>query len=415
MRPSTLAAMLALALAGACAKPAPPQPDEEFLVAAGDSTWWVQAGRLGVRVRGAPITLARIGGHFHEVYVTDDDRSFENAVFVSPRVFRRNLDTGDSTLVWEDSSFVGAVDEYARRHPDERALEDDEDAPDEPETSNTAEFGMIDLHGPYLSYEVHTDVDDTGRPAWHTTRRGVLDLRDGRGVDVARLFGDSAATEALRTGRRSYLAALDSVVAAPGEGAKRAARALGDFRFDPSSFGLTDLDGAPAVEFHAPGRGQGTAGGTTLPLPPIQVPETGWWRASVRPELPSPDTTAGDEHERWSHNGIAVEARYDSSATSADLVLLDGKGHEWRLARIGVPVYRIHWLGDQGLDSLGRRRLVRAFDEAAQYDESARMAADHRRAPSNLARIRLARAERPRHKTPHAQHHARRHAPLTRS
>ena len=405
MRLSTLVVTLAVAaLASACTRPASPAPAEEFLVAAGDSTYWVETGRAGVHVRGAPLTLARIGGRFHEVYLADDDRSFENAVFVSPRVFRRDLVTGDSAVVWEDSAFAGVVARYAARHPTERRLDEDEEAPEDPDASSTADFGLIDLHGPYLSYEQHTDVEHADSAAWHATRRGVLDLRTGERVSVGRLFGDTAAARVLRQGRRSYLAALDSVVASSSEGARRAARSLGDFHFDPTSFTLTDLAGAPAVAFHAPGRGEGTAGAVTLPLSPIVVGESAWWRDGVRPELPQ--SGAAEGRDRWSHRGNAVEARYDSTGTRAELVLLDGAGREWRLVHVGVPVYRIHWLDAAALDSVGRRRLVRAFDEASQQDETARVAALHARPRRDGARLAGAR--------PRARPSTRR-APFTRS
>jgi hypothetical protein len=274
----------------------------------------------------------------------------------------------------------------------------------DPDASNTADFGLIDLHGPYLSYEQHTDVEHADSGAWHATRRGVLDLRTGERVTVGRVFGDTAAARVLRQGRRSYLAALDSVVTASSEGARRVARSLGDFRFDPSSFALTDVAGVPAVAFHAPGRGEGTAGAVTLPLSPIEVGESPWWREVVRPELPT--ASAGGARDRWAHRGIAVEARYDSAGTRAELVLLDAAGREWRLVHVGVPVYRIHWLDAAALDSVGRRRLVRAFDEAAQQDETSRVAALHARPRRDGARLAGAR--------PRARPSTRR-APLTRS
>ncbi|HYD51879.1 MAG TPA: hypothetical protein VEA99_04605, partial [Gemmatimonadaceae bacterium] len=351
MRPRLSLAILLLAgaAAAACRPASPPAPEEEFLVVAGDSTHWVRAGRAGLRVRGAPLTLARVDGRFQEVFVVDDDRSFENAVFVAPLVYRRDLVTGDSAVVWRDSTFEAQVARYATEHPSERLLDDDEPAPEEPRVSNSAEFGLIELHGPYLSYEYHLDVDTDDTPAWHSTRRGVVDLRGGGDASLATLFGETVARRVLGQGRRAYLAVLDSIMLAESEGARRAARALGAFRFDGRSFGLADLDGAPAVAFHAPGRGDGTVGSVTLPLAPIPVREPRWWQREVRPEMPSARNAA--ERERWTHGANTIEARYDSLAESAELVLVDGRGHEWRLARVGAPVYRIHWLG-QSLDSV---------------------------------------------------------------
>ena len=371
MQPVSLSRLLALVLLGACTSTGRPMPDGEFLVAAGDSTYWVQSGPNGLRVRGAPLTLARFDGRFHEVFVTDDDRSFEDAAFVAPRVYRRDLMTGDSTLVWQDSSFAAEVEAYAVRHPTDRRLEADEEPPEEPKTSNSSDFGMIELHGPFLSYEYHTDVDANDEPAWHATRRGVIDLRTGRTATVASLFGDTAAMRAQRLGRRAYLVMLDSILAADGEGARLAARSLGHFRFDPESFALTDVDGTPAVSFHAPGRGEGPAGGMTLPLPPLRMSAPAWWTRDVRAELPV--TPAPGGRHRWRNGRLSVEARYDVEGDGAELLVLDERGREWRVGQVGSPVYRIHWIGGSALDSAGRKRLARAFDEAVLYDETVRV------------------------------------------
>ena len=100
------------------AEPAAPPPAAEFLLAAGDSTYWVTSGAAGARVRGAPLTLARYGGRFYEVYVGDDDRSFYDAVFVGQRIFRRDLLAGDSLQVYVDSGVAAAARRYGAAHTD---------------------------------------------------------------------------------------------------------------------------------------------------------------------------------------------------------------------------------------------------------------------------------------------------------
>ena len=85
---------------------APPPPRADFLIAAGDSTFWVTTGPKGVRVRGSPLVLARYDGKFYEVYVADEDHSYYDAVFTSQRIYRRDLMTGDSVAVFLDSSVV---------------------------------------------------------------------------------------------------------------------------------------------------------------------------------------------------------------------------------------------------------------------------------------------------------------------
>jgi len=53
---------LTLSLAGGCALPPPPPPIAEFLVSAGDQTYWVRSDNSGLRIRGSPLILARTGG-----------------------------------------------------------------------------------------------------------------------------------------------------------------------------------------------------------------------------------------------------------------------------------------------------------------------------------------------------------------
>src|ERR1043165_4034189 len=116
-----------------------PAPAAEFLVSAEDSTFWVTSGDSGVQVRGSPILLARYGGRFYEVYAADDDYSFENALFVGQRLYRRDILSGDSVLVYADTAVPALALRYARAHPDERRLGPDEDVEPDAPTSSTAE------------------------------------------------------------------------------------------------------------------------------------------------------------------------------------------------------------------------------------------------------------------------------------
>src|SRR3954470_2688521 len=92
-----------LACRQAASSDAPPPPQAEFLLSAGDSSFWVTSANGSVRVRGAPLDVARVEGRLSELYVTDDDRSFGDAVLVGQRVYRRDLVTDDSILVYQDT------------------------------------------------------------------------------------------------------------------------------------------------------------------------------------------------------------------------------------------------------------------------------------------------------------------------
>ena len=55
-------------------------PAADFVLSAGDSSFWVTSEGGAIRFRGAPLELARVDGRFYELYVADDDRSYEDAV-----------------------------------------------------------------------------------------------------------------------------------------------------------------------------------------------------------------------------------------------------------------------------------------------------------------------------------------------
>jgi hypothetical protein len=399
LRPLILAVLPVLA-AGACrsgdrsTRPAP--PPAEFLVAAGDSTYWVRTTANGIRRRGSSMMLARLGGDFYEVYTADEDRSFYDAIFVGQRVYRRDLVSGDSALVYRDTIVPGAERHWASIHPDESPLQPDEDASDHPVASASADIELLDIHDAYLSLEHHTDIDVGGVRHMHRTVRRVVDLRSRRDATVREAFGDSAATAVLRSGAALYAAARDSIRDSREPGADEARTAAVDLSFDPRSFSLDDIEGQPAVTFVVPGTGDHTTG-TTLPLAPIPVTPPDWW-ASVVPTLPSAHDSVED---RWAGQGYTVRARYDSTSESAALSLADATGREWSLGRIPVPVRHVFWLDAPALDSLHREALARAFDEAVLYDENARLAS-RRDDVSSASRVILAAAPH-RHRRPAAR------------
>lgn len=372
-------------------------PPAEFLVAAGDSTFWVRTTPEGIRVRGTPMLLARWGGRFYEVYVADDDRSFYDAVFIGQRVYRRDLVTGDSALVFQDGEVPLLQRRYAAEHPDEAPLEPDEDASDHPSVVATADVQLVDLHGPYLSYEYHADIEQPGADDRHTARRGVVDLRTGRPVTVARLFGDTAAARILAQARDAFEAALDSIRADRDPRDGRARDAADALAFDPRSFAIVDVDRAPAVEFAVPGR-DARAQGAVLTLDPVAAPAPAWW-AEVRASFPEPVDSLTDA---WPGSGYTVLARYAAAGDTATLVLRDARAREWRAGRIPAPAHRVFWLDRPRVDSAARHALARAFDESVFYSDDARSASlDRRHRVATRFRVAGLGAPARRHRTPH--------------
>lgn len=376
MRPSRasvrrLAAALAIApVVAACADaPPPPAPATEFLVSAGDSTYWVRGSGGELRLRASPILLARFDGRFHEVYITDDDRSYEDAVFVGQRVWRRDLVRGDSVLVFEDTIVPRLARRWAAEHPQARLLEPDEPESDAPVATASAELSVVAVHGPYLSFEYHADVEAEEARPWHTTRRGVIDLRSGRPVTLADLFGPAAGARAVAAAERRFRRTVDSLRASRDERAERIAGSIDRFDFDPASFNLDGDAGSPSVAFFVPGAGEGMAGGAAIPVAPIPMPSLAWW-TDLQETLPEPDSKplARWEHRRHVVTGEPVDDR-------VRLALEDPRGRRWAIGSVQAPVHHILWLDAPPVDSATRRGLRRAFDDAVFYDDQTRTAA----------------------------------------
>jgi hypothetical protein len=365
-------------------------PATEFLLGAGDSTFWVKTGRDGIHVRGAPLMLARYGGKFYEIYVADDDRSYTNAVFVGQRIYRRDLIQGDSVAVFEDTTVGRAAARYAARHPDDSPLDPDEDAADDPASTVTGEVDVLELHGPFLSYQYHGALKGEAGSG-ETIRHGVLDLRSsGAPKSVASLravLGGPGADRMIAAGERRFGAMKDSARAigvSDDESVRRGARALtgGAFSFDPLSFRLADQDRTLEVSFIVPGHGA-TGNGRYLSLG--EIPVTGalpaWWR-EVRPTLPSAESTAVI----WRYGKVDVIARYDTIADDIQVAVRDSARHEWPVAHVPSPAHRVFWL-DAASDLATRKALIRAFDESALYADDARSVRYERRVPRATARL----------------------------
>jgi hypothetical protein len=364
-----------LCVAVSCARTAATKdatPHTEFLLGSADSTFWIASTDGQMHVRGAPLTLARVGEHFYELYTADDDYSYDDALLLGQRLYRRDIATGDSTLIYADTSVARIAATYARTHPDEQPLGPDDEGEANPSTTATAQIDVLDVIGPYLTYEYHLDVDLPSSRPWHTTRRGVIDVRTGKQATVADLFGAAAARALTAGGRRVYESTRDSILAArpstTGE-ERDAADALLRLQFDEKSFVISAVDGKPAIEFDVPGRGQGPAG-NVIELDPVTVDPTPWWR-DVQATLPTM-TREGDD--RWTRGAISVVARYDTSGEVARVTLSDSTKREWPVATILGPLRQITWLDAPQLGAADRAALRRAFNTAASYDEASRVA-----------------------------------------
>lgn len=406
-RRDAVAALVTIAAAsaiGACSRAADksPPPSAEFLLSGPDSTFWVSTMGGQMSLRGAPLTVARLDDRFYELYTADDDGSYADALLVGERLYRRDLLTGDSTIVFSDSTVSHIAAIYARTHPDERPLSPDEETDGDPATSATAQLDILDVFGPFLSYEYHVDIQLPHQSPWHTTRRGIVDLRTGKPSTLADVVGAEQSVRIADSARRRFDVLRDSALRARtslSESDQKALAALEQHRFDPGSFAIEAVDAKPAITFAIPGAGEGAAG-NVFELDPVTVDSTNWWGA-VLPTVPVPD---GENVDRWRRPKYAVVARYDTSGELAHLALADSAKHEWRIGDATGPFHRIDWLDRPPISDKERAALRRAFNAAAKYDENARVAVARRRAGVPPTRFSAALPNRPiRHIPPIAQ------------
>lgn len=348
----------------------PTVPQSEFVIVAADSVYWVRTGDEGIRVRGAQMMLNYIGGRFSEIFLTDQDRSFYDAVYVGQSLYKRDLITGDSVLLFSDTLIAALARSYASAHPDERPLAPDEAGHESPRTIATAEVLVIDIHGPWLSYEYRTDIDVIGGQSSHGSRRGVIDLRTGVDVTLDAIFGPSEARRLASAGRARWNDVLDSLTTSFTADGIGGVEELSRFSFDPRSFTLGVEDRNLRVRFAIVQSASVNAGGSYL-LDGLDVEAPHWWD-EIRDGFPIEEWS---EERVWPRVGYSLVSR-DASSRSARVSFLirSDDDQEWRLGSVPSPVLRVMWVDDSTLSPGSRSALTRAFNEAAFSSENLRIA-----------------------------------------
>ena len=348
-------------------------PASEFLFAAGDSTYWVRSDGEGLRVRSAPILLTDVDGRLFEVYLADDGAEYPDASFATARLWSRALQSRDSTLLFADSTVMRELAAWRKAHPGDVEIDpNDEELTDDPRTVVHDEIEIIDVHGPYLTFEHLLNADiDGGPPHQHRGRRFVVDVRSGHVASLADLLGADEAARVTKAARASLTQLTDSIRQAGAAGDDRAEAAvetLDSFVFDSSSFGITDLSRDPAVAFMVPGHSpDGEA--LALYLPPLAVKPPGWW-TTVRATLP--EWTADSSRVRWERKAYEVAATPSDDGESLALAVrsrgIAASKREWPVATVSAPAYQLIALDQPPLDSAGRAALARAFDVSTALD-----------------------------------------------
>ncbi|MEO7359634.1 MAG: hypothetical protein ABI120_04850 [Gemmatimonadaceae bacterium] len=378
MRCNVLFAFVLMAL-GACERPAVfsrRPPTAEFLLAAGDSTYWIRSSTEGLRVRSAPILLTYTDGHFYEVFISDDVHDFEQASFASARVFQRDIMRADSVLIFEDGTVSQEARAWMQRHPDAEPLDPDDDTADEaPPTFVSDDIEIIDVHGPWLTFGHTLDVDVAGRHSHlHQRKHGVIDVRNGARTSLQALFGADEAARLQNRGREAFVELADSVRRSTDERGAAARRTLRSFVFDSMSFGLTEIARTPAIAFLVPGTGeQGEA--LSLYLPPETAAVPPWW-STVAATLAQWNNDSTELS--WTRAPYRVLARPSADGEAIAIELVDkprsGAPRHWPIATVPAPAYQLIALDETPLDSVTRNALSRAFDQSTVVNGAAQTA-----------------------------------------
>jgi hypothetical protein len=132
--------------------------------------------------------------------VADLDRSFPKALLSGERVFRRDLATDDSTLIYEDTAIVHLAEQYHRLHPAARVLGPDDDPDDDVDITAVGETDILNVLGPYVALEHRLSIDRDDDHDQDDTTRTVIDLRNGRTVAFEHMLRDSTVQEAAGEG-----------------------------------------------------------------------------------------------------------------------------------------------------------------------------------------------------------------------
>ena len=178
-----------------CTLPAPEPPVAEFLVADASTTYWVRSGPRGISARTSPLILTNADDRFYEVYVGEVTRSYEDAIFIREPIYRRDLLSGDSRILFEDTRISAWEKTYLQRNPDARLLDDEEDTYEDVAVAATGESEILAVAGPYVLFDRWATLErenftqaDSGRTA--------IDIRSGESIPLNALVRDTAALAA---------------------------------------------------------------------------------------------------------------------------------------------------------------------------------------------------------------------------
>ena len=376
-------AVVASFLAGCSSTPrAGARPEAEFLLVSDDSTAWVHTSADTVVVHRAPMLVATLAGRLIEIYVADEAINFEAASFLVSRLFMRDIVSGDSTLVFADSTVLREAMEFVRAHPGAERLDEDEPVPDGARTFESS-LTPLEVIGGTVGVEVHLDrtVGDLGT---HDTYRATVNLVSGRRMSLSDVVAIQAAGVSLASAHRVLAAAIALAGRRDGRVGKAASRAISALTFDSLSFSLTRSGDSLAVQFlaHDEQPVDETRDSHRFALEPITVAGPVWW-ATARRALPR---QLSDSSSRFDVGALALDVKYDDGDVAH--VAARTSGGARAVTRMRGPVRRAIEVSDSLIAPAGqwRRALERAFSESGYYSDQVRAASLRVRARSTASR-----------------------------
>lgn len=182
--------LLLLPLMG-CSLPAPTPPSAEFLLADAGSTYWVRSGPRGINARTSPLILTSADNRFYEVYVDEETRSYEDAIFTREPIYSRDLLTGRKKLLWQEPRVTAWEKSYLTANPSARLLDPDEDGNDDVSVAASGESDILAVVGPYVLYDRHLTLEKENFEQSDSSR-SAIDVRTGQTVPLEAVVRDTS-------------------------------------------------------------------------------------------------------------------------------------------------------------------------------------------------------------------------------
>lgn len=183
--------LLLLPLMG-CSLPAPSPPSAEFILADAGSTYWVRSGPRGINARTSPLILTSADNRFYEVYVDEETRSYDDAIFTREPIYSRDLLTGRKKLLWQEPRVTAWEKSYLTANPEARLLDPDEDGSDDVSVAASGESDILAVIGPYVLYDRHLTLEKENFEQSDSSR-AAIDLRSGQTVPLEAVVRDTSA------------------------------------------------------------------------------------------------------------------------------------------------------------------------------------------------------------------------------